>query len=93
VGREVIFGVRPEGIHDRALAGGLGSGDGSGATVMVDVTEPMGSSVYAYLTAGKHSLIADLDAETRARDGQPLEVVFEMDKTHLFDPETEAALT
>jgi multiple sugar transport system ATP-binding protein len=66
---------------------------GNTATLGVDVTEPMGSTVYAYLTAGPHSLIADLKAETSAKIGGTLEVVFDMAKTHLFDPETELALT
>ncbi len=91
VGRSVVFGVRPDDIYDRSLAPQVG--DGSEATLTVDVMEPMGSTVYVYLTAGEHALIADLDAETRAKDGEPLEVVFDMGKTHLFDPETEVVLT
>lgn len=92
-GRRVIFGVRPEDIHDRASSPENAGEDGNGATVRVDVTEPMGSAVHAYLTAGEHSLTADLAAETKARDGDSVEVVFDMEKTHLFDPETELALT
>jgi len=92
VGGKVIFGVRPEDIHDRGLDAGLAVAGQNTATVTVDVTEPMGSTVNAYLTAGSHSLIADLKAETGAKDGHPLEVVFDMPKTHLFDPETERAL-
>jgi multiple sugar transport system ATP-binding protein len=91
VGSPVIFGVRPDDIYDRALSPALE--ETSAAVVSVDVTEPMGSTVYAYLTAGPHSLIADLDAETKAKDGEPLEVVFDMNKSHLFDTETEVALT
>ena len=91
VGKQVIFGVRPDDIYDQALTPPLDQV--SAAVVTVDVTEPMGSTVYAYLTAGEHSLVADLDAETKAKDGEPLEVVFDMTKTHLFDPATEAALT
>jgi multiple sugar transport system ATP-binding protein len=91
IGRRVVFGVRPDDIYDRTLAPSLG--DGGEARLTVDVTEPMGSTVYVYLTAGKHSLIADLDAETKAKDGEPLDVIFDMGKTHLFDPETEVALT
>jgi len=92
VGRPVIFGIRPDDIYDRALNPAVAATDGNTASLSVDVTEPMGSTVYAYLTAGPHSLIADLDAETRAQDGQPLAVVFDMGKAHLFDPETEEAL-
>ena len=91
VGQPVIFGVRPDDIYDRSLNPGVPVAENT-ATVTVDVTEPMGSTVYAYLTAGSHSLIADFQAESNAKDGQPLEVVFDMAKTHLFDPDTQLAL-
>jgi multiple sugar transport system ATP-binding protein len=91
IGRPVIFGVRPDDIYDQSLTPPLEQV--SSAVVSVDVTEPMGSTVYVYLTAGKHTLIADLDAKTKAKDGEPLAVVFDMSKTHLFDPETEVILT
>ena len=89
-GQPVVFGIRPDDIYDRRLAPALP--DGAIARLTVDVTEPMGSTVYVYLTAGKDALVADVDAETAARDGEPLDVVFDMNKSHLFDPETEAAL-
>jgi multiple sugar transport system ATP-binding protein len=93
VGKEVVFGVRPDDIYDRNLALPFAVGDHNVATVTVDVTEPMGSTVYAYLTVGGHSLHADLDAETTATDGESLEIAFDMAKSHLFDPETDLALT
>jgi multiple sugar transport system ATP-binding protein len=93
VGRRVVFGVRPDDIHDRRLNPPIPPEEGNTATLGVDVTEPMGAMVYAYLTAGPHFLVADLKAETQAKIGGQLEVVFDMAKTHLFDPETELALT
>ncbi len=92
-GQKVIFGVRPDDIYDRSLNPRVAISEGVVGTVTVDVTEPMGSTVFAYLAAGKHSLVAELDAETKAEDGEPLEVVFDMTKAHLFDPQTEVALT
>ncbi len=92
LGQRVIFGVRPDSIYDRELSPATAVDGENTATLSVDVTEPMGSTVYAYLTAGTHSLVADLKAETKASDGQPLAVVFDMAKSHLFDPETELAL-
>jgi multiple sugar transport system ATP-binding protein len=90
-GKPVVFGIRPDDIYDQSLAPPVG--DGAAAQLSVDVTEPMGSTVYVYLTAGRDALIADLAAETRAKDGEPLAVVFDMSKAHLFDPETQVALT
>jgi multiple sugar transport system ATP-binding protein len=89
-GRQVVFGIRPDDIYDRTLAPAVT--DGAAARLTVDVTEPMGSTVYVYLTAGTDALIADVDAKTAAKDGEPLDVVFDMNKSHLFDSETQAAL-
>ncbi len=93
VGRPVVFGVRPDDIYDCALNPPVPATEDNRATLAVDVTEPMGSMVYAYLTAGPHSLVADLEAETKAKIGGQLDVLFDMNKTHLFDPESESALT
>ena len=91
-GANVIFGIRPDDIYDRSLPTPVAATPDNSARLMVDVTEPMGASVYAYLTSGRHTLIADLDGETSAKDGQALDVIFDMEKTHIFDPETEEAL-
>jgi multiple sugar transport system ATP-binding protein len=93
VGQDVLFGIRPDDIYDQNLPLPIPAAEDNLATVTVDVTEPMGSTVYAYLTLGTHSLHADLDAETGAKDGEPLEVALDMTKSHLFDPATEVALT
>ena len=93
VGREVVFGVRPEDIYDRDLKPPISVDEGNSCTLDVDVTETMGATVYAYLNAGKHCFIADLKSETKAKTGGRLDVAFDMNKIHLFDPETEVALT
>jgi multiple sugar transport system ATP-binding protein len=89
-GRDVVFGIRPEDIADRAL---LSEAD-PGWTIRagVDVHEPLGSDVILYLTVGSHSIVARVDAHTQAKMGQQIEVVFNMRKMHLFDPQTQAAL-
>ncbi len=52
----------------------------------------MGDIVTLYLTAGPHSLVATIDAETQAKDGQTLDIVLDLAKTHLFDAQTEQAI-
>ncbi len=91
-GKRVIFGVRPTDIFGKNLPGPATAHSGSTVRTTVDVSEPMGDIVTLYLTAGVHSLVATIDAETSARDGQALDVIFDMDKTHLFDAETEQAI-
>ena len=89
-GKAVVFGIRPEDIEDKALAPSANPAWTLRATV--DVHEPLGSDVILYLTAGAHSIVARVDAHTQARMGQALEVVVDMRKMHLFDPQTQRAI-
>ena len=91
-GKPVIFGVRPSDVFDKHLRNPFEATDGNTVRTQVDVSEPMGDIITLYLTAGTHSFVATVDAETQAKDGQALDVVFDLDKTHLFDPDTERAL-
>ena len=85
-GKQVVFGIRPEDIQDRAFA--RDTNPAWALRAMVDVHEPLGSDVILYPSSGQHSIVARVDAHTAARMGQPAEVVFNMRKLHLFDPQT-----
>ena len=91
-GKRVIFGVRPADIFDKNLTNPVASSPGNTVRTLVDVSEPMGDIITLYLTAGVHSLVATIDAETKAQDGQTLDVVLDLAKTHLFDAESEQAI-
>ncbi len=83
----IIFGIRPEDIEDAAIVGE----DPRYAFVEadVDVTEPMGSEVFAYFSSGDNTFISRLDAATNAVAGGKHNVGFNMMKIHIFDQETE----
>ena len=92
VGKSCTFGIRPEDIYDKTVAQLVQSAPGNTITVDVDVIEPLGNDVEMYLKAGDVSLIAMIDSVSQAKIGDRIEVVFDMDKSHLFDKETEQAL-
>ena len=92
VGKHVVFGVRPPDIFDKTLKNPIDATPQNTVRTQVDVSEPMGDIVTLYLTAGTHQIVAAIDAETQAKDGQALDVVFDLNKTHLFDAETEQAI-
>jgi multiple sugar transport system ATP-binding protein len=92
VDKEVIFGIRPEDIFDRNLANIIQATDGNTAKAVVDVIEPMGPIVTMYLTCGEHSMIATIDAESRAKEGEQIDLIFDMAKTHVFEKGTEKAI-
>jgi multiple sugar transport system ATP-binding protein len=90
VGKEIIFGIRPEHIHDPQFAPpGITA---ARVETRVDVTEPMGNEVFLYLVAGEHTFIARVDPRTRARMGDRLEVSFDMSQIHVFDRDTQVAI-
>jgi len=90
LGKEVIFGVRPEDVHDPEYAPpGI---IGAPVKARVDVTELMGNEVFLYLVSGSKSFIARVDPRTSARVGQTVEVLFGMDNMQIFDRDTEMAV-
>jgi len=90
LGREVIFGIRPEDIHDPEFCPpNITAGR---VKAKVDVTELMGNEVFLYLLTDSKSFIARVDPRTRARVGDEVEARLNMDNIHLFDPRTEKAI-
>jgi multiple sugar transport system ATP-binding protein len=88
--KEVYFGIRPENIYDHMFARGATSGN----TVrgIVEVYESVGSEVYLYVKIDSKTMIARVDAHTKANIGQQLDLVFDMDKMQIFDKETERSI-
>ncbi len=96
-GKEVVFGIRPQDIHDARYAQGMldeGDNPEDFATVRtrVDVVEPMGAEIYLYLLSGRDSYVARVDPRTEVHPGDALDVSFNMDKMHAFDPETQMSI-
>jgi multiple sugar transport system ATP-binding protein len=90
--KKAVFGIRPEDIYDRNLEGLVKPTDGNTVQVGVDVMEPLGDDVEMHVTSGEHALVAKLDSKTRAKVGESLDVIFDMERSHLFDPESESAV-
>ena len=84
VGKKVILGVRPENVH-------AGKGKFS-LTAHVDIAEHMGSEKYLYLTYDGNRIIARVPNHVEAMSDDDLEITFDLDKIHTFDPETELVI-
>jgi multiple sugar transport system ATP-binding protein len=89
--QDVILGIRPEDIYDRSLLQNASTTDV--ATVNVEVVEHMGSELYVYFIAGKNQFVARLDPRSKATTGQPMEVLFDAGKVHLFDKNSQACIS
>jgi multiple sugar transport system ATP-binding protein len=85
-GKDVIFGIRPEDIYNPSYV--PVNIHGSNVRAKIDVTELMGNEIYIYLmSAGSEAdYVARVDPRTTFKMGDDVEIVFNMDNFHLFDP-------
>ncbi len=84
-GKNVVLGVRPENVHVAADAA-------TSHAALVELSEPMGAETFLYLTTGASAFIARVPPTSSIEPAQNIRVTFELDKAHLFDAATEAAL-
>jgi multiple sugar transport system ATP-binding protein len=89
-GKKVVFGIRPENIHDPEFAPHNIHGDK--VSSKVDVTELMGNETLLYLVSGKNTYVGRVDPRSHLRVGDQAQFIFDMDKFHIFDAETEQAV-
>ncbi|NWF63080.1 MAG: sn-glycerol-3-phosphate ABC transporter ATP-binding protein UgpC, partial [Chloroflexi bacterium] len=90
VGKDIIFGIRPENVHDVDFT--PPNIDAERVTVKVDVTELMGNEIFLYLVSGRNTFVARVDPRSKLRIGQEAQVAFDMDNFHIFDAATEQAI-
>jgi multiple sugar transport system ATP-binding protein len=90
IDKEVVFGIRPENIFDKLFA--LAPQPENTITGLVDVVEPLGSETLLHVTCGEGSLVARVDPRTKAKEGEKIDLVFDMNTIHVFDKETQKAI-
>ncbi|MDZ7749437.1 MAG: sn-glycerol-3-phosphate ABC transporter ATP-binding protein UgpC [Halofilum sp. (in: g-proteobacteria)] len=90
IGRELLLGVRPEHMrHTRE------DGTRPGVevlTVLVDLVQPTGSRVYASFALAGTEVMAELEARDVPSVGDRLEMLVDMNRAILIDPDTERTL-
>ncbi|ACS89429.1 MULTISPECIES: ABC transporter ATP-binding protein [Thermococcus] len=91
VGREVIFGIRPEDIYDAMFAQVKVPGENM-VKAMVEIVENLGGERIVYLSTEDISFIAKFPPESKVKEGQKIEVVFDMKKIHIFDKNAKKAI-
>ena len=91
VGKVVVMGVRPADVYEVGAPA-----EGKRLTESIDaqvtVYELLGDSVMLYADADGASLSASAEATTTARTGSEVKLVFDVDKLHFFDKQTEQAI-
>ena len=87
--KNVVFGIRPEDI--------LATPEKQSAYLTplratVEVLEPLGAEIVLELSYKGYAFTARMDPQMRARMHDEIEVYFDMERVHLFDPQTEQAI-
>ncbi len=82
-GKKVIFGIRPEDVHDPNFAPpGILVAD---LEANVDVTELMGNEIFVHLSSGQSTFTGRIDSRTNFKIGENVKLVFNMNNMHLFE--------
>jgi len=90
VGQKVIFGIRPENIHDPMYP--PANIQPAQIEANVDVVEQMGNEKLVYLEDNGKTFIARMDPRSALSVGQRVPITIDITNIHLFDSQTEKAL-
>ena len=90
IGKEVIMGIRPEGIYDARFDSMAEEPQATEA--LCEVVEPMGNEFVVYFSIKKKDFTARFDPKKLPQVNKNLKITFDMKKAHYFDIETEEAI-
>lgn len=88
-GKEVVMGIRPENLEDSEFA--LGKTEENTFVADIDVVESMGNEVFVYFNKEGVNFTARVNAKTKAKVGQPLNITADLSNMHIFDKKTDKA--
>jgi multiple sugar transport system ATP-binding protein len=89
-GKNVIFGIRPENIHDPNFV--PPNVHTEKIESQVDVTELMGNEIFLHMLSGQNTFVARVDPRSKLRVGEKVQIALDMDSVHIFDAETEETI-
>lgn len=92
IGKEVVFGIRPEDIHAATMIPPSAGSHLCKVTMTVDVIEPMGAQNILFLKSGEIDITSSVNAVTRPEIGDQIEIAMDCDNAHLFDADTEIVI-
>jgi multiple sugar transport system ATP-binding protein len=90
IGKNVVFGLRPEDIHDPNFAPPHIMAQNVDAEI--DITELMGNEIFLFLKSKDSEYVARVDPRTSYKMGDKVTMAFNMENMHIFDKETEQVI-
>jgi len=94
LGKEVVFGIRPEDIHSFEMVRELKSAhlpvcrEDSVICGEVEVVEPLGPEMLVFVNCGGRIIVVRLDPRVELEVGQDVSLLLDMEKMHLFEAQT-----
>ncbi len=89
-GRTLVMGVRPE--HMSRSGEGSTPGASASLKVMIDLVQPTGTRTYAQFRLDDTEMTVELPAHAVERPGTEVDLVFDMSRIILIDPETDRVI-
>ena len=89
-GKTIVFGIRPEDIHDEEMFINQSTQTSFDATIRV--YELLGAEVFLYFPVGDVQFTARVNPRTTARVGDKVKFALDLAKMHAFDKETGKAI-
>src|SRR5699024_2655092 len=89
-GQEIIFGIRPEHVHEYVEDSETPSDEAIPAKITV--SELTGSDANLYLKVGDTEMTAIVDAQDYHEPGYEIKIMMDMNNVHFFDKETEEVI-
>jgi multiple sugar transport system ATP-binding protein len=91
IDKEVYMGIRPEDLHDEEVF--LSSHPDSHVDADVELTEMLGAEIFLYVTIAGLLCTARVDPRSTAKPGDTIKMAIDTSRIHVFDKDTEAAIT
>jgi len=89
VGRDLMFGLRPEHLTDSRRSDRPA---GAEVTVTLDVVEPMGMETMVFFTVNGTEVCGRVDPASAGAPGEPMRLHAALEHMHLIDPRTDQVL-
>jgi multiple sugar transport system ATP-binding protein len=90
-GRRVVYGVRPE--HMSLASTGESRAGLARLSVTVDLVQPTGSRTYGTFLLGGVETMAEFDVHEVDHPGQRIELLFDMNRSIIIDPDTDRVIS
>ena len=92
IGRDLLFGLRPEHITEPRRNDGSEARRGREFSATLDVIEPMGMETMVYFSLGGTEVCGRVSPENAGAPGEAMLLNANVDHMHLIDPETDLVL-